>query len=379
MSVRFHCQCWRGRAAHTIDPPRRVLITLDAVGGVWRYAVDVARGLAAFDITCLLVGFGPEPDAIQRAECEAVKNAEIAWTNEPLDWMVSDPAELDAGATKLMMLARKWNADLLHLNLPSQAAGLECGRPVVVASHSCVPTWWEAVRGTELPSGLTWQRERNLGGLRRADAVLTPSESHGAALRAVYGQLPPLHVVYNAVAITPSDHPKDRLFLAVGRWWDEGKNGTILDAAAAFAPWPIVLAGPLSGPNEQSIAFSNVKTTGSLAHHDILGLLRRAAIFAAPSRYEPFGLAVAEAAICGAALVLADIPTFRELWDDAGLFVAPDDADGWRQAFATLAADAPRRRMLAAQAAERASQFTLQRQTERLRDLYTTISPAAVT
>jgi glycosyltransferase involved in cell wall biosynthesis len=353
--------------------PRRVLITLDAVGGVWRYALDVARGLGAFDVTCLLGGFGPEPDAAQRAECESLQNAELVWIAEPLDWMVSEPAELVTGTMKLMALARSWDADLLHLNLPFQAARLGYDRPVVVVSHSCVPTWWEAVRGTELPSDWTWQREQNREGFRRADAVLVPSESHGEALRAVYGELPPPHVVHNAIAVTPLDHPKDDLILAVGRWWDEGKNGGILDAAAMFSPWPIVLAGPLSGPNEQSIAFRNVRTTGPLAHPDIIGLMRRAAIFAAPSRYEPFGLAVAEAAVCGAALVLADIPTFRELWNGAGLFVDPDDADGWTQAFGTLAGDRPRRQMLAAQAAARAAEFTLKRQAARLHELYATI------
>ncbi len=43
---------------------RRVLITLDAVGGVWRYALDVARGLESHGVDCLLVGFGPAPDAV---------------------------------------------------------------------------------------------------------------------------------------------------------------------------------------------------------------------------------------------------------------------------------------------------------------------------
>ena len=38
--------------------------------------------------------------------------------------------------------------------------------------------------------------------------------------------------------------------------------------------------------------------------------------------YEPFGLAVLEAAQAGCALLLSDIPTFRELWDGAALFVA---------------------------------------------------------
>ena len=100
---------------------RRVLITLDAVGGVWRYAIDVARGLEAHGVDCLLVGFGPEPDAAQRAECG---RSELVWTHEPLDWMVSEGAALDRGTDMLASLARDWNADVLHLNLPSQACGL---------------------------------------------------------------------------------------------------------------------------------------------------------------------------------------------------------------------------------------------------------------
>jgi hypothetical protein len=39
--------------------------------------------------------------------------------------------------------------------------------------------------------------------------------------------------------------------LSAGRWWDEGKNGAVLDAAAAHTGWPVVMAGPLDGPNGQ--------------------------------------------------------------------------------------------------------------------------------
>ena len=42
----------------------------------------------------------------------------------------------------LVAIARDWGADLLHLNLPSQAAGFPDGMPVVVTSHSCLATWW---------------------------------------------------------------------------------------------------------------------------------------------------------------------------------------------------------------------------------------------
>jgi glycosyltransferase involved in cell wall biosynthesis len=354
---------------------RRVLITLDAVGGVWRYAVDVAHGLETLGVDCLLVGFGPEPDAAQRAECGS---SGVVWTREPLDWMVSDSAALDRGSDTLASLARDWKADIIHLNLPSQACGLSDRWPVVVASHSCVPTWWRAVRGTDLPSAWAWQVQRNQAGFRRADAVIVPSDSHAAALNKVYDRLPPLHVIHNATAVDLADEPKEPLVLSAGRWWDPGKNGAILDEAAAAVAWPVILAGPLDGPNGQHAAFRNVRTPGGLPHKDILALMRRSAIFAAPSRYEPFGLAVVEAAMSGAALVLADIPTFRELWSGAALFVSADDGAGWSRALTELAEDTASRLRLAAEAGARARQFTLPRQAAQLNALYATLTTPAV-
>jgi glycosyltransferase involved in cell wall biosynthesis len=101
--------------------------------------------------------------------------------------------------------------------------------------------------------------------------------------------------------------------------------------------------------------------------------MRRAAIFAGPSRYEPFGLAVVEAAASGAALVLSDIPTFRELWDGAALFVGTDNVAGWSLAFATLAADADLRHGLGSEARTRALAFSLPRQAETLHELYSSV------
>ncbi len=51
--------------------------------------------------------------------------------------------------------------------------------------------------------------------------------------------------------------------MAVGRWWDEAKNGAVLDAAAPRAAWPIVLAGPLDGPNGARVRFAHVRAAGS--------------------------------------------------------------------------------------------------------------------
>jgi glycosyltransferase involved in cell wall biosynthesis len=241
-----------------------------------------------------------------------------------------------------------------------------------------VPTWWRAVYGTDLPTAWAWQIRRNQAGFQRANAVIVPSRSHAAALNAVYNQLPPPHVIYNATAVGPADESRDAIILSVGRWWDPGKNGAVLDEAATTTPWPVVLAGPLNGPDGQHAAFRNAQTLGALPHPDILALMRRSAIFAAPSRYEPFGLAVVEAAISGAALVLADIPTFRELWEDAALFVSPDHSAGWSRALTELAEDNVLRGRLSAEARARARQFTLSRQSAQLYALYSDLATPAV-
>lgn len=322
---------------------RRVLITVDAVGGVWRYAIDVARGLEAYGVDCLLVGFGPEPEAAQRADCD---RNELLWTHEPLDWTVSDSADLNRGTDMLASLAQDWRANILHLNLPSQAAGLPERWPVVVASHSCVPTWWRAVHGgTDLPATWAWQTQRNQAGFQRADAAIVPSRSHAAALNAVYSELPPLHVIHNATAAEPADEPKEPQIVSVGRWWDPGKNGAVLDEAAATVPWPVILAGPLNGPSQQHAVFRNARTPGALPHHDILTLMRRSAIFAAPSHYEPFGLAVVE---------------------------------GWSRALTELSENTTLRMQLSAEGQARARLFTLSRQAAKLHALYSSLTTQAV-
>jgi glycosyltransferase involved in cell wall biosynthesis len=87
---------------------------------------------------------------------------------------------------------------------------------------------------------------------------------------------------------------------------------------------------------------------------------------------------VVEAALSGAALLLADIPTFRELWGGAALFVPPDDSSGWSRAVSILAEDAVLRERLAAAAGTRARQFSLSRQSAQLHALYSNLVTRAV-
>ena len=90
----------------------------------------------------------------------------------------------------------------------------------------------------------------------------------------------------------------------------------------------------------------------------------RASIFVLPARYEPFGLSALEAALAGCALVLGDIPSLREIWRDAALFVAPDDAGALAEALQALIRDPARRSDLAARAHARGLLYSPRRMAE---------------
>jgi glycosyltransferase involved in cell wall biosynthesis len=336
--------------------PTRVLMTLDAVGGIWRYAMDLAVAMAGQGIETVFVGLGPQPSVHQRGEAERLGRLE--WLDVPLDWLVEDPTELDRLPGQLAELVERHGIDLIHLNLPTQACGLQVNCPVVVASHSCVATWFRAVHGRALPDGWAWQQQRNAAGLQRADAVLVPSRSHAAMLEACYGAIAGLAVVPNSTTPHRAARSKDPFVLAAGRWWDEGKNGAVLETAAGWLDWPLLMAGATRGPNGQDFGIKRAWALGELPGGRLAALMAKAGIVASPSVYEPFGLVALEAASAGACLVLADIPTYRELWDGAAMFVPPRDAAAWTDAINGLARDPGRRAQLGQAAQARAIRFT---------------------
>ncbi len=338
---------------------KRVLFTVDAVGGVWRYCMDLAAELAAEGTSVSFLGFGPEPDAAQRREAEAL--GALFWSELPLDWMVDRPEALSGVGARIVDAASWSGATLLHLNLPSQAAGLRTSLPVVAMSHSCLATWFAQVRREPAPPGFGWHRDLTAAGLRRADAVIAPSRSHASALTRCYGEIGPVRVVPNATRITPEVVAREAFICAAGRWWDDGKNVRLLDDAAPSAPWPIRLIGATRGPDGAGPQLRHLESR-QLSHAQTLAEIARAGIFASPSLYEPFGLAVLEAARHGAPLVLADIPTFRELWRNAALFFDPRSPAQFVECVNRLAQAPALRSELGARARRQAESYSPARQ-----------------
>ncbi len=313
---------------------RRLLITTDAVGGVWRYAIDLANGLTARGVSCVLAVLGPAAGPDQRAEAEAVPGLHLVQTGLPLDWTADSPAALTACSAKLATLAALTGVQGVHLHAPALMGAARWPAPVVVVGHSDLGTWWRAMREGPPPEDFAWRIAATGAGLRAAAAVIAPSAAQAAAMRAVYGPMA-VQVVHNGRDPTAAaSDPRERAVLTAGRLWDEAKGAMRLDAAAARLDAPVRAAGPVASPNGAAVAPTHMRLLGALGPAAMAREYAASTVFASMARYEPFGLAVLEAAQSGMRLVLSDIPTFRELWDGVAAFVghADDLPDALRQA-----------------------------------------------
>jgi glycogen synthase len=334
----------------------RVLMSTDAVGGVWTYATELRAALAQHDVEVVLATLGPAPPPDPRDP----------WLHCRLEWQDDPWEDVLTSGDWLRELSTRCGADLVHLNGYAHGA-LPWPVPAVVVAHSCVLSWHAAVR--HAPAGREWGRYREAvaAGLEGADAVVAPTAAMGRALGRHYGAGHRCRVIPNGVSPGPdSATQREPFVLAAGRLWDDAKGLDMLDAAADGLPWRVELAGEGGGRTARHAIL-----LGRLERDRLRARMAQAAIFAHPARYEPFGLAVLEAALAGCALVLGEIESLREQWDGAALFVAPGDGAALRAALDRLIADAPLRRTLAAAARQRAEQRDAPRMAAGYLALYT--------
>src|SRR5205823_14916648 len=108
----------------------------------------------------------------------------------------------------------------------------------------------------------------------------------------------------------------------------------------------------------------------------LIAQMQCAGIFASPAVYEPFGLSILEAAACGCALVLGDIPTLKELWHDAALFVKPRDTQALARSLQRLCRDESLRARFQHAARLRARRYALNEMARAYHNLYALMQPA---
>ncbi len=347
-----------------------ILMTTDPIGGVWNYALDLCRELGKHTIEIKLASMGRRLHPSERAQVGQMAHVELFESDFKLEWMDFPWDDVAAAGDWLGDLAARCAPSLTHLNQFSHGA-LDWGAPCLVVGHSCVYSWFQAVKG-RLP-GAPWQQYQRMvsRGLSGADRVTAPSQWMLSALERDYGRFAAAKPIYNgrdSTSFVP--RIKEDFILTSGRLWDEAKNIAVLSTAAAELDWPIFAAGEIIGPHGGGPGLKNLQLLGRLATADLGRWMGRAAVYVLPAYYEPFGLSILEAALAGCALVLGDIASLREIWQDSALFVPPDDAERIAAALTLLISNAQLRKALACKARQRALEFTPERSAHAYLALY---------
>lgn len=360
-----------------------VLITTDTVGGVWTYTRELVCGLLRRGTQVTLVSFGEIPTTAQTEWMDGLSGLDFRPTAFRLEWMQDVEADMAASAEFLRAIVRETKPDLLHFNQYYYGA-LDTDLPRLVVAHSDVVSWWEAVHNHQPPDTkwLRWYRQVVSRGLAAAGVVVAPSRWMLDSLVRNYIQPREALVICNGRApVLFNPHvTKEDYVLSVGRIWDSGKQVTLLAQQDLSAPIWIVGSErhPESSADGDSLTFGAdqpVVFKGPQSEAQLRQIYSRAAIYVATSRYEPFGLAPVEAALSRCAIVANDIPSLRELWDDAALFFSRNDGYALRELLSSLLSD----RQVRMYYANRAYNYALKHfNTERMVDGYLELYGALV-
>lgn len=328
-------------------------MTADTVGGVWTYALDLAREMPNVEVSLATMGRPMSPD--QRAEASAIPNLEVFESSYKLEWMENPWHDVRAAGRWLMSLEAAIRPDVVHLNGLCHGA-LPFEAPKLVVMHSCVLSWWEAVKGEAAPSDWDRYSEEVRRGVLGADTVVAPTHAVMSTTERLYGTPKATRVIPNGRwGVEPK--AKEPFVFAAGRMWDEAKNIGTLESVKDRLSWPLFVAGDGS-------------SLGRLDTEAMRDWLGRASIYAFPAKYEPFGLSVLEAALAGCALVLGDIPSLRENWEGRAIFVRPDDETGVAEAVERLIVNPKLRERMGRCAREHALTFSTKRFARSYTSLY---------
>jgi glycogen(starch) synthase len=364
-----------------------VLLTADTVGGVWTYARELVTGLVRRGVRVTLVSFGAIPEPREMAWMEGWRNLDFRPTAFRLEWMQDSAQDIAESREYLRSVIAETSPDLLHLN-QFCFGSLQVDTPKLVVAHSDVVSWWVAVHGEEPPESpwIRWYRETVGRGLDGAIHVLAPSQWMLAQIEKYYGARRASSVIYNGRSpqLFNPHGEKDDLLLTVGRLWDTAKQVSIL--AERDCGWPVVIAGATEHPDQAYcdefhpvLSAGSIELKGSQTPGQLQSLFSRAAIYIAPSRYEPFGLAPLEAALSRCAIVANDIPPFHEIWGETACYFRANDPDSLRETVAGLRRDRLALRHHAELAYRRARRrFTADRMVDEYIGLYQQLTSAKV-
>lgn len=351
----------------------KILMTIDAVGGVFNYAMDLARCLLEEQMELVLACTGPEPNASQKEHIQKLQKKGVRFYHRPyrLEWMDQPWEDIQQANKWIKEIYNIEKPTLLHFNNFAPLS-LTWEVPTLLVVHSCVASWWQEVKAEPLPLHYATYFQTVQQALLKADVVVFPSRGLFDVCQNIYGKISHPQIVYNAIALPLVDpvyefYSKMPIIFSMGRLWDEAKNIDLHLKAAKSTNGEIFIAGEQA---EGLPCPRNVRFLGKLSRLQVMNWLKISAVYALPVKYEPFGLSFLEAASQHCALVGGDIATLREIWGRSMTYVDNNDPKMLAKACNELLEDLPYCRLKGEEAYHRAKKYSLHNMKEQYLNLY---------
>jgi len=146
-------------------------------------------------------------------------------------------------------------------------------------------------------------------------------------------------------------------------------------------PFQTVIAGSPVGLDQSGWRgrLRNAIATGPVETEDMAKLYRNAALFVSLSRYEGFGLQIAEGMASGTPCIASTEGSLPEIAGDGAVVCSPRETSAVADTIVDLLADPQRRMAISQKALKRAARFSLANVAEGLLDLYSGIATLKTT
>lgn len=334
----------------------RLVLSVDTAGGAWGAIIAIASGLAGrgFDVTLAMLG--PEATPRQQAEIEAQPGLRAISAHPVAARQAGAFGDLQAAGQAVARLANVLAVDLVVLHHPMLAAFGPFHAPVVVSPDSRDVI--VASRSSQTP-GYEWRARLLRSGYQSAAGIVAPTHADARDIIDAHRVRRPPRVIRRAFAPLAPDTPPVDLApyaMAAHQAADGRENLAMLNEAAFLSPTPVMLTGASAG---KIPATGHLWAIGPVTPGQVQRWLANAQVFMSTTTGDTDGETVWRAAQAGCALVLADAPDYRELWDGAAAFVPAGDEIALAWQLNAMMADEEKRQASAQEAKKLAGAWSI--------------------
>ena len=235
--------------------------------------------------------------------------------------------------------------------------------------------------------------------LRSANHVVTVSEAMKKEILDFFPEVP-ISVIYNGLAAHEFDGLvetdlnavrqkyalPEKFILAVGHFEKRKNYLRLVEAIARLRDQgrscSLVMVGNNSGERqaikdrvESENLSGNVRFLSGLSDLEVRCVYKLCSLFVFPSSYEGFGIPILEAMAAGRPMVLSDIPVFREITQDKGVYFHHSDTQAMASAIEAVMSSSHERERLVKYGNERVQDFSFQGLARQMETVYRALIP----